>query len=230
MIRKNTINFNLIQLKKSKRSSLSLFDASMTSFRSYEETCPYCHRKGDCRIHAYYDRFLVDFIGGRPVAHRLRITRVRCSCCRHTHAVLPDPLIPYDHYSLVFILHVLKSYFRRNMSISDICNLFMIDARQIYRWKALYLDHWREWHGLLRSAATEPLHSLAELSHYEPFSHFARFFFRKTGITFMQTHRNPALYGRNASLPRTAQASPHNTSVGSFAIPGYDCLTGGKHT
>ena len=138
------------------------------------------------------------------------------------YAVLPDPLIPYDHYSLFFILHVLKAYFRRNMSISGICSLFMIDARQIYRWKALYLDHWREWHGLLRSAATEPLHSLAELSHYEPFSQFARVFFRKTGITFMQTHRNPALYGRNTSLPRTAQAPPHNTSVGSSAIPGYD--------
>ncbi len=45
----------------------------MDGFRPELQTCPWCGTKGSCRIHAYYDRSLVDFMGGAPVRHSLCI-------------------------------------------------------------------------------------------------------------------------------------------------------------
>ena len=130
MIKKNLLNCNLIRIKSSTKS---LFDSCMDSFDIHSEVCPICHRKGDCHIHAYYYRFAVDFIGGQPFVHRLRILRVKCSCCEHTHAILPDPIIPYDSYSLFFILRVLAEYFMHIGTITSICDKFRITHMQLYR-------------------------------------------------------------------------------------------------
>ena len=198
MIRKNLINCNLI---REKSSTKSLFDSCMKSFNICEEECPHCHRKGECHIHAYYYRFAIDFISAHPVVHRLRILRVICSCCGHTHAILPDPIIPYDSYSLFFILRTLADYFLHSGTISSICDRFCITPMQLYRWKALYQDHRREWQGLLRSVEQDLLQSLKELVHLDPFSSFAKDFFQKTSISFMQSHKNPASSLRSLSPP-----------------------------
>lgn len=197
MIRKNLLNCNLIQIKDS--STKILFDCCMNSFNIHEEECPLCHRKGECRIHAYYYRFAIDFIDGHPVVHRLRILRVMCSCCGHTHAILPDPVIPYSSYSLFFILQVLFMYLSHSMTVSVICDSFCITPMQLYRWKSLYQDHRREWQGLLKSVEQDLLSSLEELMSFDPFSSFAKDFFLKTSSTFMQSHKNPAPCPRRLS-------------------------------
>lgn len=197
MIRKNLINCNLIHVKISTKS---LFDSCMASFNIHEEECPHCHRKGDCHIHGYYDRSVVDFINGRPVPYLLSILRVKCSC-GHTHAIIPDPIIPYASYSLLFILHVLAAYFTHARTISAICDRFLIAPIQLYRWKALYQDHRREWQGLLKSVEQDLLSSLKELISIDPFSSFARDFFLKTSMTFMQSHKNPTPCPRSTSPP-----------------------------
>ena len=198
MIRKNLINCNLIRIKSSTKS---LFDSCMDSFVLHEEECPHCHRKGDCHVHAYYHRFAVDFVKGQQIFHRLRILRVKCSCCGHTHAILSDPIIPYASYSLFFILRVLADYFRHAGSVIIICDRFGITPMQLYRWKALYQNHRREWQGLLRSIEQDLLSSLKELVCLNPFSSFAKKFFLKTSMTFMQSHKNPTSCPRSPSSP-----------------------------
>lgn len=196
MIRKNLLNCNLIRIKSSTKT---LFDCCMNSFKIHKEECMHCHRKGECRIHAYYDRFAIDFIDGHPVVHQLRILRVMCSCCGHTHAILPDPIIPYDSYSLFFILRVLAEYYIHSATINAICDRFCITPMQLYRWKALYHNHRREWQGLLKSVQQDLLSSLKELISLDPFSAFARDFFLKTSMTFMQSHKNPSPCPRSPS-------------------------------
>ena len=195
MIRKNLINCNLIRAKSSTKS---LFDSCKESFNIHEEECPHCHRKGDCHVHAYYHRYAIDFIKGRPLTHRLKILRVKCSCGQ-THAILPDPIIPYSSYSLFFILHVLAAYFTHSRTISAICDRFCISPMQLYRWKSLYQEHRREWQGLLKSVEQDLLDSLKELISLDPFSTFARDFFAKTSMTFMQSHKNPTSCPRSPS-------------------------------
>ena len=109
MIREKSLFCKLIHIKS---SSKVLFDSFMAGFHPQLQTCPCCGTKGNCRIHAYYDRSLADFMGGAPVRHSLCIMRLICTC-GHTHAILPDFIIPYSGYGLFFILRVLAVYFLR---------------------------------------------------------------------------------------------------------------------
>lgn len=122
MIRKNLINCKLFRVKKSTKI---LFEECMASFRPEPETCPVCHCRGNCRIHGHYERYIIDFINEKPSVRKIRVTRVICSC-GHTHAILPDPIIPYASYSLFFILRVLLEYSMHRMTISGLCEKFSI--------------------------------------------------------------------------------------------------------
>lgn len=83
----------------------------MKSFDPARETCPCCHSRGFCRPHAHYARYLIGLSNGKPECRRVTILRVFCTSCRHTHAILPDFIIPFRQFSLHFILKVLVDYF-----------------------------------------------------------------------------------------------------------------------
>ena len=172
----------------------------MIAFVPEAEVCPTCRRKGDCKIHGYYNRFVIDFIDGASVCQSIRILRVICSC-GHTHAILPDPVIPYDSYSLCFILRVLIEYYHRLYTVERLCEKFGITPTMLYRWKKLYLKHRREWQGLLKTVEQDVLDSLKALIRLDPFKDFAVLFFRKTGLSFMQSHKNPAYFKRRINPP-----------------------------
>lgn len=69
-------------------------------------SCPACGSRGNCIPHAGYRRSLIDLEGGAVVYTSLEVKRVCCGSCGHIHAVLPDFIIPYTTYSLLFILQV----------------------------------------------------------------------------------------------------------------------------
>ena len=62
MIRKNLLLCKIIRIKT---SSKSLFDSYMALFRPELETCPICGSTGNCHIHDYYGRSIIDFKSGR---------------------------------------------------------------------------------------------------------------------------------------------------------------------
>ena len=192
MIRKNLINCKLIREKKSGKLLLSEY---MPHFRPEQETCPYCKCKGNCRIHGYYYRRLIDFVNGRPVVARVRILRVICSCGA-THAILFDPVVPYGQHSLFFILRVLAEHFLHIRTIEKICEVFEISLPTFHRWKKLFASHRQDWQGSLASVETSLRRFLLDLVRKIPFSDFAGSFFNLTGISFLQSHKNPAPYRR----------------------------------
>ena len=192
MIRKNLINSNLIGVKKSGKS---LFSEYMASFRPESEQCPYCKAKGACSVFAYYFRYLIDFIDGRPDTTQIKVMRVKCSCGA-THAVLFDPIIPYEQHSLFFILEVLAVHLLHLKTIEQICRVYGISVSTLYRWKGLYKVHHKEWLGALISYETKLIDSILELMHIDSYAEFAYEFFCKTGITFLQSHKNPVPYQR----------------------------------
>ena len=171
----------------------------MRTFRPEKEVCPACRQRGACHIHAYYNRFIVDFINGAPVTSVLRIMRVRCSC-GSTHAILPDPVIPYRSHSLFFILRVLSEYFRRK-NVLRLCDKYLISVSQLYRWKKIFLIHRREWLGLLKASSSTPSSFITELLRVSPFKDFSQPFFMLTTMSFFQSHRNPAKSRRNIPPP-----------------------------
>ncbi len=197
MIRKNHLFCNLIRIKNSSNILIRNF---MMSFDPHKEVCPICGRTGDCVPFASYDRYIIDFVYGSPVTSTIKISRIKCSC-GHTHAILPDPLIPYDQYSLFFILRVLMEHQLRLHTVSELCDRFGISVSTLYRWKALFDEHCREWLGLLTFMEQSRSSSLKKLIRLDPYSDFAAFFFRKTGLSFMQSHKNPSHSPRSMLPP-----------------------------
>ena len=197
MIRENQLKCNLI---RQKNSTKTLFDSFMTSFKPKKTKCPSCGRTGDCNSFAKYNRYVVDFIKGKPVSSTIEIVRVKCSCgC--THAILPDPIIPYDSYSLFFILRVLTEYAMKRYTVSNLCDRFGISPSTLYRWKDLYKKHRLEWQGLLKTLEQTFFASLVELAFLAPYSSYALSFLQKTGMSFLQSHKNPTHLPRSKSPP-----------------------------
>ena len=156
------------------------------------EECPFCHSKDNCIFHASYKRNIIDFVYGKTIYHKISVTRVKCQSCGHTHAVLPDIIVPYAQYSLFFLLRVLGEYFLRLKTVSEICHIYVITPSMLYRWKALFLCHMDDWLPLLEHLETSPFAFLKQLCFQDDFSsNFSLPFFKKTGISFLQSHQNP---------------------------------------
>lgn len=165
----------------------------MDSFHPELETCPFCGSKSNCSIHSYYGRSLTDFIHGLPVHHDITILRVICSSCQHTHAILPDLIIPYSTYSLFFILRVLAEHFCGFRSIENICDRYSISVNQFYKWLKIWHSHKQDWLGLLSSLETSDRSFLLQLLRMS-YSKFASSFTRSFSLSFLQSHHNPARY------------------------------------
>ena len=189
MIRKNLINCKLIREKESGKTHLR---KCMDHPRPATEVCLDCGCKGSMRIHAYYNRTLIEFIDGHPVETSLCICRLICQQCKRpsTHSILPDPIIPYCRHSLFFILRVLTEHAIRLRSIERICEVFEISLRTFYRWQKLYNEHRREWQGLLASMETSLKDSILELIRKDSFCTFAASFIRQTTFSILQSHAN----------------------------------------
>lgn len=191
MIRYNTVFCKLISTKK---SISELYADSMFSPKGQAVVCPVCGSSGNCVPHGSYRRCVVDYIGGKVVYSSIKVRRVRCTGCGHTHAILPDLIIPYTTYSLFFILRVLSAYFRHR-PVGQICRRFAITPSMLYQWKALFLAHKEIWLGVLRSAETAPEHFLRWIMHVPDYSvRFASAFFSKTAYSFLQRHRDAARF------------------------------------
>ena len=197
MIRENSLFCKLIRVKS---SSKALFDSFMDGFRPELQTCPWCGTKGSCRIHAYYDRSLVDFMGGAPVRHSLCIMRLICTC-GHTHAILPDFIIPYSGYGLFFLLRVLAEYFLRLSTVEKLCERFSITLAQLRRWLRLFQAHKEQWLGVLSSMEASGLSFLKALLTQTAYSVFASAFVRRFTKSFLQSHKNPAPYCQQVFTP-----------------------------
>jgi hypothetical protein len=174
----------------------------MTAFRPELETCPICGSCGNCGIHAYYGRSITDFTGGHKEKSDLCILRVFCSSCSHTHAILPDIIIPYSGYGLLFILQVLGEHFARLHSVEKICEIYGISEKLFYKWLGLWKTHKQEWIGLLEDAQTSDVDFWKYLSGLDPYSGFSSGFIRLTARSFLQSHQNP----KNARYRQTVFA------------------------
>ena len=190
MIRKNLLLCKLIRIKT---SSKFLFDSYMEHFQPELETCPICGSTGNCHIHDYYSRSIIDFKAGTQVKSALCVLRVFCESCRHAHAILPDIIIPYSSYSLFFILRVLGEYFARLYTIEQLCERFDISQNQFFKWLALWKTHKRECLGLLSDAETSDSSFLKSLAASDSFSSFSMEFIRLMSHSFLQSHKNPIL-------------------------------------
>ena len=176
----------------------------MALFRPELETCPICGSTGNCHIHDYYGRSIIDFKSGRQKKSDLCVLRVFCDSCNHAHAILPDIIIPYSSYSLFFVLRILGEYFSDLYTIEQLCERYGISRNQLFKWLALFRSHKQEWLGLLSDAAVSDFSFLKNLVSVDRFSFFSMEFIRRSSRSFLQSHRNPfPLSPKNARYHQT---------------------------
>lgn len=159
--------------------------------------CPFCGAKGNCAAHGSYQRSLLDIRDSKVSCGRVEIKRVRCESCGHTHAIIPDYIVPYSSYSLFFILRVLAAYFLRLKTVEQLCEQYQISPSTLYQWKLLFLSHKEIWLGVLKDADTTPTKFIQSLSAASYSADFGWPFFLKTARSFLQNHRDAA-FSRHA--------------------------------
>ena len=129
------------KLKEIKISDREWFDQAAQGLNRSEQSCPYCHSKGNLIPHDSYSRYMVSLKDNSPVTVILNVPRVKCTSCGHTHALLPEMLIPYSSYSLRFVLTVLEAYFLHTHTIEEICETYQIAHSTLYVFRSLFLSH-----------------------------------------------------------------------------------------
>ncbi len=229
MIRKNSL---FIKLFKIKISSNFLFDLFMKQVRPESETCPVCKSSGKLHIHCYYKRYLIDFVGGKPVRHEVTVLRCICDSCGATHAILPDFIIPFCSFSLFFVLRVLGEYFLHLHTIEQLCERFSISSKQLYKWLKLWKSHKAQWLGFLNDLDLSDKGFLRALVRMDRVSDFTSGFVRTFGNSFLQSHANPknAVYCQDVFVPDYHFCRPLN-GTHDFVFPSiYDGLITKRRT
>ncbi len=175
----------LCKLNSYKLSDKALFDAFMSKIDLSHMACPSCGSKGRHILYSSYERSMISLEEGERRDLVVTIPRIRCSC-GHTHAVLPDVLIPYGSYSLRFILTVLFCYLTRHVTVEELCSKFQIVKSTLYSWIHLFIEHFNLLAGILRSIDALNLDALEWVNSFDGFSFE---FYNRFKFSFLQTHR-----------------------------------------
>jgi len=183
------LNFNVLSAK-------DIFLESMEEFTSdklplLDLTCPYCGAKHpNWTYHDSYTRYLISYENQCTVTYTIDITRIICSSCKHTHAILPEIIIPYSSYSLIFVLSVLKDYFSK-MTVKNICKKYQISVSMLYVWKQLFLLHKKLWLGILEDIYKNSLEFLSSMPNFNTSNDLSNFFMQNNH-SFLQRIRKTA--------------------------------------
>lgn len=181
MIRAFTL---LCKLNSYKLSDKVLFDISMAHLDLVHQTCPCCGSASNHRIYSVYDRCMITFDHGARKDYIVSIPRIKCNC-GHTHAVLPDVLIPYGSYSLRFILLVLSEYLTKRLTVEDLCLKYQIVKSTLYAWKHLFLEHYNLLSGLLASIDSLCSEAIDRINSYNSLT---QVFYNRFKFSFLQSH------------------------------------------
>jgi hypothetical protein len=177
------LNFKTLSAKDLFLKSMEEFAPENLPF--IKLSCPFCSAKNpNWSYHDSYPRYLISFENNNPITYIIDITRIICSSCKHTHAILPEIIIPHGSYSLIFILSVLKDYFFK-MTIKNICKKYQISPSMLYGWKRLFLQHKKLWLGILEDLYQNPLVFLSSMLACNTSNNLQQFF-TQTGHSFLQ--------------------------------------------
>lgn len=83
----------------------NFYNNLINSIQFHKLTCT-CGHSACLSIHGYYTRSLKTPEGKTP----FRICRVICSCCYHTHALLPSSMVPYSQVSTGEHVDIISSH------------------------------------------------------------------------------------------------------------------------
>ena len=156
--------------------------------------CPVCKRRGDFkRIHPYC-RYMITIADDSRKDVLVEVPRIQCPSCNHTHALLPDNLIPFGSYTIHFVLKVLSEYLKRSVPVAVLCENYGISISTLYSWKKLLTYHHSILLGIMHAMESLCEEILSDITDYDS---LPEAFFSTFGFSFLQYHatfscRSPA--------------------------------------
>lgn len=161
-------------------------DFSKETIPFIELTCPNCGTKHPIwSYHDSYERYLISYENKSIITDIIDITRILCSSCNSTHAILPEIIIPFSSYSLLFVLSVLKDYYMSGKTVASLCEKYQISASTLYEWKRLFLIHKQLWLGVIENLYQDSLRFLSSMPDINT-SDGLYIFFSNNNISFLQ--------------------------------------------
>jgi hypothetical protein len=145
----------------------------------------------------------------------MEVGRVLCGCCKKTHAVLPDTVIPHMQNSILFVLGVIWEYEHRaetGKTVARICEERGISTSILYIWKKRF-----EMHSSLEQGAIK---TKAEIdARYWPpdgavMSGVTKEFFCRQGFSLMQFVKALATTQSTATQKRDATTEGFSHKIG----------------
>lgn len=148
--------------------------------------CPNCGAKHPSwTYHDSYDRYLISYENNAIITDNIDITRIRCSSCNGTHAILPEIIIPFRSYSLLFVLSVLKDYYISGKTVASLCKKYQISVSTLYEWKQLFLLHKKLWLGIIEDIYQKSIEFLSSMPDTNTSGRLFDFF-SNNNISFLQ--------------------------------------------
>jgi transposase-like protein len=179
-----------------KYSEIQIYQSSVDTYNHHGKVCPKCESTGNLVPYGNYCRYLVSYTDDRVTATLIEVPRFKCKACGSSHALLPDILIPYCSYSLLFKINVLLVYFEKKQTIQELCLRFGIAVSTLYAWKKQFIEHKDLLLGLLVSHQSTEAAFLNDLFDSDDLSGTLRHFFHRFNFSFLQTK------------PQTTQSRP----------------------
>lgn len=159
-----------------------------------ELACPNCGAKHPIwSYHDSYERYLISYEDKSIITDIIDITRIMCSSCNSTHAILPEIIIPFTSYSLLFVLSVLKDYYMSGKTVAFLCEKYQISASTLYEWKRLFLVHKQLWLGVIENLHQDSLTFLSSLPDIHTSNQLLAFF-SDNNISFLQGRTKTAQF------------------------------------
>jgi hypothetical protein len=101
------------------------------NYSGWEYECPNCHNKNCFHRHGIYDRYFSTWEEDGMKTIKVRILRLKCSCCNTTHAVLAGDMIPYRIFAQSVFVKILSMLFLGNSTISQTSSKIKISYQMI---------------------------------------------------------------------------------------------------
>lgn len=128
-----------IFVKENKPLTPDSYNDLINSMQFHRMTCT-CGHSACLSIHGYYSRSLKMPEGKRS----FRICRVICSCCHHTHALLPSSMVPYSQVSMEEHIGIISAYENGKGCKSLMENNPSIDESNCRHIRRSFLRHWKQ--------------------------------------------------------------------------------------
>ena len=129
-----------IYIKNCNPLSQNIYDNTINNLQLHTVSCT-CGCKGCLIRYGSYKRTL------KVMSHmfRLRVTRVLCKNCHHTHALIPSSIVPYSQIPLDDQQDIIRNAYTSNGQMKAIMEKnLLIDENTIKYILRQYRRHWKE--------------------------------------------------------------------------------------